>query len=237
MIKLVQEFNDESALLELVNEYSSLIEVRLANFRIKRNNYDDFYQECLIVFVNCVKKYDKTKGLSFCNYCDLSIKNKIKNLLRNNRYYFYNVLTIDLDVIDAIEYKNDDDNDDDILELSEEMDPILSEYERKIDSYHRLGISSKDIARLTNDDVRSVYNAIQRINKKRKEIKNNNKRISLTKEEAKERLKDVCLSKMEYDVYLLYLLGNKSCDISKSLNLNINQVYDAIRRVNKKLKY
>ena len=235
MIKLVQDFNDESALLRIVDEYTSLIEVRLANFRIKRNNYEDFYQECLIVLCNCVKNYDESKGLSFFNYCDLSIKNKIKNLLRDNKKYFYNVLIEDQDIIDLIEYKSDNAYNDRILELHESVEPILSEFERLIDSYLRKGIRSKDIAKITNKDIRQVYNAIQRVNRKRKEVKKNNIRLTLNEKEALEIIDGIQLSPMEKEIYLLYLLGNKSCDIKNKLNLQITQVYDAIRRVNKKL--
>lgn len=190
----------------------------------------------MIVLVNCVKQYDETKGLSFQNYCDLSIKNKIKNLLRDDRKYFYNVLIEDQDIIELIDYNNREYyHDDRILELSESLDPMLSEYERMIDSFCKKGISSKDIAILTNTNIRQVYNAIQRINRKRRELKNNSPRLELTEKEALNVIKGIKLSSMEKKAYLLYLQGSKSSDIAKMLGLSINQVYDAIRRVNKKL--
>ena len=182
--------------------------------------------------------YDYNKGLSFSNYCDMSIKNKIKNLLRDNKSYFYNVQFEDQETIETMEYNyNSKYNhlDNSLMELNEEVDPYLSEYERKIYNLYKIGITSRDISEVTNSSIRSVYNAIQRINRKRKEINRNKTRLQFTKQEAYEYIKEYDLSKMENDVYLLYLLGNKSCDIANKLDLKISQVYDAIRRVNKKI--
>ena len=71
LLYLIKNNNDEDAFEKLYYKYRPLIVNRLKKFRIKSNNYEDYFQECLLTLSTCVTKYDETKGKTFNKYFDM----------------------------------------------------------------------------------------------------------------------------------------------------------------------
>ena len=89
LLYLISEY-DEYAFELLCEKYKPLIINRLKKFRIQAVNFDDYYQECLMVLYSCCENYREDKCYTFNIYLDVSIQNKIRNLLRKDHNYFYN---------------------------------------------------------------------------------------------------------------------------------------------------
>ena len=104
LLYLISE-NDENAFEILCDKYRPLIISRLRSFKIQEKNFTDFYQECLMVLYQCSENYREDKNFTFNVYLDMSIQNKIRNLLRKDKNYFYNVSLLDVDTIDKITFK------------------------------------------------------------------------------------------------------------------------------------
>lgn len=79
LIELYQEEKDNFFLDKLVVRYLPLIKSNLTLYKIPKQDYDDSYQELLLIFIKLVKQY-KQGEVNFSGY----IKDKLKK-----RYYHY----------------------------------------------------------------------------------------------------------------------------------------------------
>ena len=79
---LIQEYKknkDNFYLDKLITRYLPLIKSMLTIYKIPKQDYDDSYQELMVIFIKLVKQY-KEGEVDFRGY----IKNKLKK-----RYYHY----------------------------------------------------------------------------------------------------------------------------------------------------
>lgn len=160
LLYLISQHN-EYALELLLKKYKPMIKKRLSDFNIKSRNYDDFYQECLIVFFKSVEKFREEKNGIFNLYLDYAIKNKIKYLIKKEQKYFYNVV-----LSDDLEYVPDDKTQKGNI-LEEPKTGILSTFEKEIyDKFLKEGYKVMDISKSMNCNVKKIYNAISRIRTK-----------------------------------------------------------------------
>ena len=216
LLYLISE-NDESAFEILCEKYRPLIVNRLRRFKIKDKNYDDYYQECLMVLDYCAKNYREDKSYTFNIYLDVSIQNKIRNTLRKDRNYFYDVSLFDIDKIDLIVLK-----------------------ETAINSKKQININSikdafeKDImkAYLEDNDVKRLASRFDVMPHKIYYI--------LSKYRVKEKIKvnlwNGIFSDLEKQVYEFYSQNFRPSEIAEKLDCNVTVVYNAIKRIKLKSK-
>jgi len=94
LLYLVQE-NCEEALEYLFRKYDNLIKMRIKAFKIKKKNYDDFYQEGLLALDKAIKTYDDRFGKSFNKYFDLILQRRFIQILRNEQKYVYDTMYVE----------------------------------------------------------------------------------------------------------------------------------------------
>lgn len=224
LLYLISE-NNEIALDILIDKYQPLIKNRLIKFKIKQNNFEDFYQECLMTFYKCIQRYREEKKIAFATYLDISIRYSIQNQLQKEKDYFYGVTLVSVEDIDYISKENMNFSNDNF-----EYDfKKLSAYESKVMGYLNEGHSIDYISKELNKKNRSIYNTISRIKAK---VKQENSNMFVKK---KDKLSNE-LSYLERKVYDKYLQGFKAHEISYLLRIDITSVYNALKRAKNKLK-
>lgn len=229
LLYLIKENSDEAAFEELYNKYRPLIVSRLKKFKIQDNNYDDYFEECLITLSECVVKYDKEKGKTFNKYFDMCCVYKIRNLLRSERKYFYNVILADYDEIEKYNYTK---NERDGLNILNEVGFLttFSKLEKDVYNLSKTGKTIKEISNELSKSVRCIYNTFSRIRKKSEKtpiIKTKNSTIDFWEDTS-------YLSKTEKKVAMLYAKGFKPSEIAIETSLTKEQVYNALKRATNK---
>lgn len=206
--------NDEFAFEKLLEKYKPLILSKLKTFRIKYEYWDDFYQECTLVLYKCALQYREDIMYTFNKYLDISLQYRIRNLLRQEKKYFYDVTLMPIDSIESI-YMNriEDDN---VFEKKDKTPQ--EELLKRIND----GESIKKIASERNENYYHVYRMINKL------------RDSYGPAYA--RNKDSIFSFLEKEVYTRYVNGYKPLEIAREMDLEIESVYNAIKRVKRKIK-
>ncbi len=156
----------EIALGILFNKYSNLIKKRLSDFRIHAKNYDDFYQEGLMMLYKAFYTYNPYLGKSFNKYFDMILQRKIIAILRHERHYYYEVSLVE----DACFLLKEEENQmEDKLELS-----LSSEEELVFDLKYHQGKPAREIACFLNLDIKKTYNILYALKQKlRKQAQQN----------------------------------------------------------------
>lgn len=222
LLYLISEY-DESAFELLCEKYRPLIISRLTNFKIQEKNFSDFYQECLMVLYKCSWDYREDKNYTFNAYLDMSIQNKIRNLLRKERNYFYNVSLLDVETIDAISFKETT-NDYKVKDVNQLNLRFSSLMDKKVVELYNEGYTIKDICQELECSNQKVYYILRKYRPK-------------TTGQSNEENKGI-YSSFEKRVYDLYVNDYRPREIARILDCEIESVYNAIKRIklkNKKL--
>lgn len=163
------EDDSKEALEILVKKYEPLIYTRLIKFRIKKEYFDDYFQEGLLVLYNAIKKYNSDSPMSFTNFFDLMLKRRIMDLLRKNKKYFEDVcLYEDIDIVATYEPVKTDFNIEKVIELFNE----LSDFEKQVFILkYKENKKAEEISSCLNVGIRSVYSATDRIKSKAMRLK------------------------------------------------------------------
>ena len=165
LLYLIYEMNDYAFDL-LCMKYLPLIKRRITEFRVNQRNYDDFYQEGLIMLDVAVKTYKITMRKSFNKYFDLILQRRFIYLSRRESKYEYHVSFMeDIDTLlfleeEEVSFDFGSVQLDSLSEL-EKTSIIEVVYENK---------RVKDVAEKFNLDERSVYNAVARAKQKIRKI-------------------------------------------------------------------
>lgn len=209
--------SDEIALDIIVEKYKPLIKSRLIKYRIKEKNFEDFYQECLIILYKCVYKYREDKNVTFNSYLDSTIQQRIRNIILREKDYFYNVMFVgetELDYMIETVYEN----------YAEDKIELLSKFELKVYNLIKEQTSIEAIYQMLGVTKKSIYNTINRI-KLKMNTNNNINKCSNNK-----------LSNFEKQVYDKHVIGYKPNEISYLLRVEVETVYNALKRIKRKLK-
>lgn len=160
LLYMINEFDEEAEII-FYNKYRNLIYKRMNDFKIKVNRRDDFLQEGFFVLSNAIRNYNYYGKKSFNKYFDLLLQRRFTNILRNEKQYFYNV-TIEESSSVIMETNSFvyDTRDFDIRGLSS--------LEKEVIKYKNQNFKPKDIAKILNCDVKSIYNCLCRIKIKAK---------------------------------------------------------------------
>jgi len=162
LIYLISE-QDELALDIMYKKYIPLIKARIAAFRIKEFNREDFFQEGLFMLHKAISTYRPDSGKTFNKYFDMILQRHYIQLLRKESKHFYNVvLTDELDYLK--EEKEEAEEAPDLASLLSLC--RFSPFEKKVLDLRLRNSSVKEITALLNCSVKQVYDANDRIRRK-----------------------------------------------------------------------
>jgi|SRR5690625_2818653 len=156
LIYLAKTVNCEAAINCLVKKYKNMVYKFVHLYFVKESDYDDYYQEALIMLFKAIDTFDERYNKTFTRYYELLLRRRV--LYLKNREPKYE-LHDDFDM-----YKDDyclDDN----FEIEG-----LSELEEKV--FNRYFVKNQSIAFIAeceNKSSKQIYNAIYRIKNKYKD--------------------------------------------------------------------
>lgn len=181
---------DESALNFIMEKYNNIVNMKAYRFFAVGVEKEDIIQEGMIGLYKAIQNYDCDKQNSFKNFANMCIErqlitvvksaNRQKNLPLNSAFSLNSPIYEDSD-IDAIELLDMNCVEDPLETIANKeyfsqielkIEESLSDFEKKVLSYYKLGKSYNDIAKDMNVKVKSIDTALQRIKKKANKIKN-----------------------------------------------------------------
>jgi len=83
LIQLRLETKDNFFLEQLIKRYTPLIKSLLTVYKIPKQDYEDSYQELLLIFIKLVNKY-KPGEVNFKGYIKDRLKKRYYNYIRKN---------------------------------------------------------------------------------------------------------------------------------------------------------
>lgn len=188
IVSLIQK-GDNQALNYILGKYNSIVNIKASKFFAAGIERDDIIQEGMIGLYKATKSYDTEKQNSFKNFANLCIErqlitviksaNRQKNMPLNSAFSLNTPIyeSEDADVIEVLDLKTMEDPLETITKkeyfnlVETMMNECLSDFEKKVLKYYKLGKSYVDIANAVDSKVKSVDTAIQRIRKKAYKIK------------------------------------------------------------------
>ncbi|MBU0996847.1 MAG: sigma-70 family RNA polymerase sigma factor [Firmicutes bacterium] len=165
IIFLIQEGNEE-ALSLMEEKYKLLIAKKISKFNLGYE-YDDAYQEGLIVLVRSAQRFKPVFNKSFTRYFEMNLENRFISIVRSKRRYFKflsekSPMLVEHEVHEQPKLYFTKQDFDDFVSLLSSFEKTV--FEQKF--FNELEI--EDIASLLNCDTKKVYNAIDRIRAKLK---------------------------------------------------------------------
>lgn len=163
IINLVKQGNEE-ALALMIEKYRLLIAKKANKFNLKLD-FDDRFQEGLIVLYRSILKYDEHYGKTFTRYFEHNLENHLISLYRKERNYG-KFLSNKAAVL--IDYSVDESRRDvySQLEIGQAL-LELSDFEKAVFRVrfvlHR---SPAESARILDCQTKQIYNAVDRIRAK-----------------------------------------------------------------------
>ena len=189
--------NNEDAYNILIGKYKNCIMTILKDFKKKYNilgiEMSDLYQEGLLGLFQAIKSYNKKKDVLFYTYANACIRKNMTNAVKktfekkhrilNNSYSLDKVMNNSNNEFYEVfkDIKNEPNKV--ILEREEEKEIIdllnkkFSKNEMEIFKLKLKGLKNESISNLIDKDKKYVENTVFRINKKYKEILNENVEI------------------------------------------------------------
>jgi len=167
LLKLAK-LQDRSAQEEILKIYTPFIKkiVRYYGLFLTKEDRDDLYLEALFAALKSIDGYSENYGI-FENFLFINVRNRILDFLRKRK--------IEVPLDEAISKTYDFESEFEIKEEIEEFKKLLAPKEVKVFELYLEGVKIRDIARLLNEDYKSVDNTIQRIKKKAQKFINSSK--------------------------------------------------------------
>lgn len=171
LLRLYKSDRNSLALSVLFERYKPLIISRINSFNFSKVDFDDVFQECMIVLFTAINRYDSTIA-SFNTYASVCInraliticrkKNNGGEVLLDNFDAQANEIICD----DSVNPQNIIENNDKFSTLVDNVKSTLSKREFAVLKYLFEGHKYTEIAQELSISVKSVDNAIQRIRNK-----------------------------------------------------------------------
>ena len=167
LLKLAK-LQDRSAQEEILKIYTPFIKkiVRYYGLFLTKEDRDDLYLEALFAALKSIDGYSENYG-NFENFLFINVRNRVLDFLRKRK--------IEVPLDEAISKTYDFESEFEIKEEIEEFKKLLAPKEMKVFELYLEGVKIRDIARLLNEDYKSVDNTIQRIKKKAQKFINSSK--------------------------------------------------------------
>lgn len=171
LLRLYKSDKNNSALSVLFERYKPLIIARINAFNIPPSEFDDAFQECMIVLFTAINRYNSKFSL-FNTYATVCINRALISIYRQ-KITGGELLLEDFDSqIDQAMFdesynpQNIIENNDNFSELISTVKSSLSKREFTVLKYLFAGHKYSEIAEKLSISVKSVDNAIQRIRNK-----------------------------------------------------------------------
>lgn len=163
IIDLINQGNEEA--LELMFEkYKYLVAKKISSFNLT-DEFDDCFQEGMIVLYKSVRKFNDSHNKSFTRYFETNLEHHFISIVRSRRRHIRFMIE---KLPRLVEYEVEE-REREIYTPAEIEGAIslLSSFEREVfQSRFIEGKNVQDTARQTGSTVKKVYNAVDRIRKK-----------------------------------------------------------------------
>lgn len=167
---LLAKQGDEDAFARLLADYTPLIvssvNATVSDFLLAQSDYEDLYQEAVILFFRAINRYDTEQdGVAFGLFAKICIRNGLSTQAKKLQKRLH---VVESDASECEELAPDER----VLEeerckmLYESVRNTLSAYENRIWWLYLSGRTAKEIATILEKDEKSVQNAIYRIRRK-----------------------------------------------------------------------
>lgn len=131
---------------------------------ISKVDYDDVYQDCFIVFLKCIDRFDEE--YNFYNYVNSSIYKMMIKFIQEEKSQ-QKVLSLDYDVLDNNKNLIDIASDSEMLYRKSELNSFIEEHfsgiDKQIIDYRLMGYSICEIATLLNINKKILYTRFSKI--------------------------------------------------------------------------
>ncbi len=145
----------------LYKKYTNLILSRIRKFKIQERYRDDFLQEGLLYLHKAIITFNPDNGKSFNKYFDLILQRRYIQILMKEKSYFYDVsLVAEVGIV----------SDKNSFEYNGENNHYYSVFEKEVLELTMKKYSPRDIAKTLGCDVKRIYNCLNRIRSKAKDI-------------------------------------------------------------------
>lgn len=163
IIDLVKQGNEE-ALQLMIDKYRYLIAKKITKFNLTED-FDDYFQEGLLVLYRSILRYDDSRIKTFTRYFEMNYEHHLISAIRSKtRKMKFTIEKLPMLYGDSIsECKSEYYSEDEIKAVLH----VLSTLEKRI--FQRRFIENYDvktIAEIEALDIKTVYNAVERIRKK-----------------------------------------------------------------------
>ena len=192
LLYLISEHSEE-AMDMLYNKYKYVINkivnkyMKFTYINNKGVDKNDLSQEAMIAFENAIKSYNDTNEASFCTFATICIDRGLKTYLKRLDHDKNKILNESI----SFNFQTDNENDNDLLnyiidekynpensilhfenasELDYQIKDKLTHLESRIYELRTGGMNTDEIAIILELDPKIVYNALQRIKSKIKEL-------------------------------------------------------------------
>lgn len=173
---------DEKALAELIARYTPMIRSAAGGFSAVMLDADDKAQEGMLGFINAVYTYDADKtNASFSTYAYACVKNRVVSAVRTlgAKKNSADCSHINLDDISESDAQEDSAPEIKLIEREQYAEllnsfySVLSDFEKKVLSMYLSGYSYNEISQKLNITKKSADNALQRIKRKLRDVRDN----------------------------------------------------------------
>ena len=156
---------DEDAFVELLTQYTPLINKLIASFSGGADSYDDMFSEACLALHLATLRYDVNQSkVSFGLYAHVCIQNKLIDMYRRRDSLPDIEDGADVELIsDESELLTSIITRETVDAVLRAADRILSDYERIVLALHMQGYKTAMIAKALSRDAKSVDNAKSRI--------------------------------------------------------------------------
>ena len=181
LVQLAQEGN-EDAIKIIYDKYKPIIikKSKTAFASVKHHGIDvnDIIQECYIALDDAINKYNQNDSAMFYTFALLCIERRIGGYLRRIKRYKNKILNDAVSIDDNIQNEISYNNDilDDIVHENENSNLInmieneLTSFEKSVFELKLKGLEFVEISKILHKDLKSIYNAFNRIKAKYKKI-------------------------------------------------------------------
>lgn len=164
---------DQAAFTQLAQQYhpllSSLVSASIGEIPHASSDYEDLYQEALILFYRALSSYDtEQEDVEFGLYAKICIHNGLKTQIKKLQR---RIPLMPLETEEKIEMPKERPEDrlietENYQTLCTDISATLTPYENRVWWLYLSGRTAKEIATLLQKDEKSVQNAIFRIRRK-----------------------------------------------------------------------
>lgn len=172
---VVQAQNSDPAATDaLVGAYTGDIIGAVKSLRVSSSDFDDYFQEGMIGFLNAVRTYNPRAGSAFATYASHCVKNRLRSALKSagRRKNLIIKNRLPPEKADDLGYTSGTDpqeiyiKKEDGLMREHRISAVLSDFEKSVLKEYLAGCTYARISHNLGCDIKSVDNALTRAKRK-----------------------------------------------------------------------